>query len=195
MNATQCFIGSGQRRGGLCFRSAKQAESWRRVAWVPCRGFMSGFEQMSWVTWWSLADIEWRRALRSESRLSVQGIKVDTARLSSLLSVILVYSIWSVGCRGVCSGCIVCYGRCRPIWCVDIYDTLLCRWRCKRCQIGQMCRPIRLHILRISPERLLFVMAFFSRCVAGQIGRNASSYSRLRSHNRAVFNGNLPHSL
>jgi hypothetical protein len=150
---------------------------------------------MRWISGRSLADIEWRRALRSESRLSVQGIKVDAARLSSLLSVILFYSIWSVGCRRVRSGCIVCDSRCRPIWCVDIYDTLLCCWRCERCQICQMCRPIRLHILRISPERLLFVMAFFSRCIAGQIGRNASSYPRLRSHNRAVFNGNLPNSL
>lgn len=153
---------------------------------------MSGFEQMSWITGWSLADIERRRALRPESRLSVQGIKIDAARLSSLLSVILVYSIWGVGCRRVCSGCIVCYSRCRPIWCVNIDDTLLCRWRCKRCQIGQMCRPVRLHTVRISPERLLFVMAFLSHCVAGQIGRNASLYSRLRSHNRAVFNRNLP---
>lgn len=150
---------------------------------------------MTWVTGWYLADIEWRQALRSEARLPVQGVKVDSARVNPLLSLILFHSVWSVGCRRVCSGCIVCYSRCRPIWCVDIYNTLLCRWCCERCRIGQMCRPIRLHILRISPDRLLFVMAFFSGCIAGRIGRNASSNSRLRSHNRAVFNGNLPNSL
>lgn len=150
---------------------------------------------MGWIRRRSLADIEWRRTLRSESRFSVQSIEIDTSRLSSLLSVILFYSIWGIGCRRVRRGCIVCYSRCRPIRCIDIYDTLLCCGRRERRQIGQMRRPIRLYILRIGPDRLLlFVMAFFSRCVAGQIGRNACSDFRLRSHNRAVFNGNLPNS-